>query len=1330
MAPSSPTRKDSVSSLISDSAASTATGALVPTALDDPSASSNCAQATRTTTLDSNVTSIPSSNTPFSVPSAAEIEQLITAAGSPEEAIIRLLKEKHALANQNSSLWKLVEKQRPMLIGLNRDLDCAIRDKERYRKRLKELYASWKKSDGRILEETIRNSLEEQDKEDHTTESAGTTFEQAVAPQAESTTSQQLAESLPSHRAGELPLRASSAVSPPVFAAMKEKRASLAATFKRSVPAPLDFSSQVQVSAIAEDSASEYEDHVSTDTAEANRQYKHKQNQGKSREEPDNSQKKPEPKEKQAKKPELSFSKNRKKAPTKSLSISLPEKLHRSVTHPGHVASVQTPLTPFWKRHREEHHHPTNNSIHIFSTPSNGTDSLQTKSPPSVGSLAEPVNKLPLVTNISAKDVHHPMSGNGPKVSSSRTSTTEIVSSPDSTLTRRQPSEREEGLKDAIDVKRSEERVPMQGKDKDSQSKSENVGRKPTKPHIRVASPVPMASQIYTGLVSNDFPDLLVPPTSLHRIEIRVASSRMRPRRHSYLSPPSKQTEDDSVFTLGVFYRYPDRIVTDGDISPTFPARELWRVEKSNASLQPLDTTLKTLVELAERLPDRAAFTGHSPAKVDARRTALNNYFEAALNTVTGSGGNAAAQMEICQFLSTDVIEPRDDETTFIDWKRGKLNLTSLIPEQTGSPELDDRPKMEGYLTKRGKNFGGWKARYFVLHSPKLMYYECPGGTHLGTIKIRYAQIGKQSADDPQNSNANVGTPGSASGHDDSENQYRHAFLILEPKKRDSNALVRHVLCAESDEERDAWVDALLAYVEDRDEDDAASYSSWKTATNVSRPITSSGANPNKKKKIERTGAVDTHESLADGMTVRSLSYDSLVSNEAAGPVETVVNTKKADEQQRQLHSHFNISGPTNGSVIRDASTWGNVALSRNGATPLKEKKRSIWNFNRGGSSSSTTEDKGLETKELVVPVFGLPLSDAVRLCAPRKSEKGMESGLTAVAYRCVEYLRAHDASKEEGIFRLSGSNIIVRQLKDRFNVEGDVDLLSEGEPYFDVHAVASLFKQYLRELPESLLTHDLHYEFFKVLDLPDHRKKLSAFTTLLGLLPPPNKTLLSTLMELLHDIVNNCEVSRMTVRNVGIVFAPTLNIPAPVISMFLNDYDMIFGSVPLDDESAAGDGAEDLQPLELTSPELQNEIPDSDEQNQQDKDKVDSKRPVTQDLTTPASTSLADSSVTALPSSPSPVVGPDRGVSDTGLAPMREAPSPRPPHEGNKSDFRATTSGLNGLVAPPGENGGGGNLSAKQKRRQSGLFHMDMNQLDIKEAGQTTIEQAANESR
>lgn len=63
--------------------------------------------------------------------------------------------------------------------------------------------------------------------------------------------------------------------------------------------------------------------------------------------------------------------------------------------------------------------------------------------------------------------------------------------------------------------------------------------------------------------------------------------------------------------------------------------------------------------------------------------------------------------------------------------------------------------------------------------------------------------------------------------------------------------------------------------------------------------------------------------------------------------------------------------------------------------------------------------------------------------------------------------------------------------------------------------------------------------------------------------LPKANLSLLQALSQFLIRIINNSDVNKMTVRNVGIVFAPTLNIPAPVFSMFLTDYDQIFRDAP-----------------------------------------------------------------------------------------------------------------------------------------------------------------------
>jgi RalA-binding protein 1 len=190
--------------------------------------------------------------------------------------------------------------------------------------------------------------------------------------------------------------------------------------------------------------------------------------------------------------------------------------------------------------------------------------------------------------------------------------------------------------------------------------------------------------------------------------------------------------------------------------------------------------------------------------------------------------------------------------------------------------------------------------------------------------------------------------------------------------------------------------------------------------------------------------------------------------------------------------------------------------------------------------------------------VFGLPLAEAVELCPPR----GVNVTLPAVVYRCIEYLRAKDAAGEEGIFRLSGSNIVIKALRERFNTEGDVNFLADDQ-YYDVHAVASLFKSYLRELPSTVLTKELHLDFLHVLELDERSQKIASFNVLVHRLPRVNLALLRALSQYLIEVVNNAEKNKMNVRNMGIVFSPTLNIPAPVFAMFLTEFEAIFGAEP-----------------------------------------------------------------------------------------------------------------------------------------------------------------------
>lgn len=599
-------------------------------------------------------------------------------------------------------------------------------------------------------------------------------------------------------------------------------------------------------------------------------------------------------------------------------------------------------------------------------------------------------------------------------------------------------------------------------------------------------SPMSDNDGIYRGFVSDEYPDLLLPPNALPLIEVKVSSSRLRPSRNSYMA--LRPTDEEPVFTLSVVSRSDNK--------------ELWRVEKVIAALPQLDHQIRPACSFTGVLPDRSIFSGHSPAKIDARRAALTSYFDTLMDTPMSE----SAALIVCQFLTSDAIEARDDETSLLK------NNNQMKTEILRGP--DGKPRKEGYLTKRGKNFGGWKARYFVLHGPELRYFEAPGGAHMGTIKIPNAQIGKQSPNTVAQSSSS-----SASAEDDTDNQYRHAFLILEPKKKDSSALVRHVLCAESDDDRDAWVEALLEYVEGPGhENDSVSSSSGSRHIPPQTPTRSmangGGSNNNSGSKprlfsngAKKNGRGSEGPESEGPDTVQGFSFDDAVPAEPpilgttldkppplksptfpsspGGFPEVGHHHSALDQNPLSPHPAKVISGPTNGAVIQNAGAWGNKATSN------KEKKRSIWGFRTRSSMDLASQlqqaeresptghinEPIAERREIIRPVFGIPLAEAVQDCSP----EGVDVELPAVVYRCIEYLRAKGAASEEGIFRLSGSNVVVKALKERFNTEGDIDFCA-GDQYYDVHAVASLFKQYLRELPSTVLTRELHLEFLRVL--------------------------------------------------------------------------------------------------------------------------------------------------------------------------------------------------------------------------------------------------------
>jgi len=75
----------------------------------------------------------------------------------------------------------------------------------------------------------------------------------------------------------------------------------------------------------------------------------------------------------------------------------------------------------------------------------------------------------------------------------------------------------------------------------------------------------------------------------------------------------------------------------------------------------------------------------------------------------------------------------------------------------------------------------------------------------------------------------------------------------------------------------------------------------------------------------------------------------------------------------------------------------------------------------------------------------------------------------------------------------------------------------------------------------------------------------VSELSRLVSELPPPNYALLRALTAHLILIVRNSATNKMTLRNIGIVFSPTLGIPAGIFSELVSHFGPIFDDDPAD---------------------------------------------------------------------------------------------------------------------------------------------------------------------
>ncbi|XP_062949357.1 rho GTPase-activating protein 20-like [Cynocephalus volans] len=123
-----------------------------------------------------------------------------------------------------------------------------------------------------------------------------------------------------------------------------------------------------------------------------------------------------------------------------------------------------------------------------------------------------------------------------------------------------------------------------------------------------------------------------------------------------------------------------------------------------------------------------------------------------------------------------------------------------------------------------------------------------------------------------------------------------------------------------------------------------------------------------------------------------------------------------------------------------------------------------------------------------------------------------------------------------KGIFRLSANLKSCRELKEKLNSGVEVHLDCEC-----IFVIASVFKEFLRNIPGSIFSSDLYDHWVCVMDQGNNEEKINTIQRLLDQLPRANVVLLRNLFGVLHNIEQQSSSNQMTAYNLAVCIAPSI---------------------------------------------------------------------------------------------------------------------------------------------------------------------------------------------
>ncbi|KAK2519201.1 Arhgap10 [Columba guinea] len=199
------------------------------------------------------------------------------------------------------------------------------------------------------------------------------------------------------------------------------------------------------------------------------------------------------------------------------------------------------------------------------------------------------------------------------------------------------------------------------------------------------------------------------------------------------------------------------------------------------------------------------------------------------------------------------------------------------------------------------------------------------------------------------------------------------------------------------------------------------------------------------------------------------------------------------------------------------------------------------------------------------------------RATAKREGSAQLDKIGFTVIKKCISAVETRGIN-DQGLYRVVGVSSKVQRLLSLLmdaKTCNEVDL--ENSADWEVKTITSAMKQYLRSLPEPLMTYELHGEFIIPAKSGSPESRVNAVHFLVHKLPEKNKEMLEILMKHLANVSKHSKRNLMTVANLGVVFGPTLMRPQEetvaaimdlkfqniVVEILIENHEKIFKTLP-----------------------------------------------------------------------------------------------------------------------------------------------------------------------